>query len=321
MNAASASKACPVCANTAGNRIVTAREMMFGMRDTFDYLECGACRGIYLLDVPEDLAKYYPSNYYSFAASSGLKWELKKRWAACSHGQWNPLGWLMSLALGQDEAVVAVHRAEIAFDARILDVGCGNGLLLRYMKYIGYRNLLGADPFIDGDIHDEQGVLVRKCPLDRMEEKFDVIMFHHSFEHLIDPESTLRHAARLLNPGGRIMIRIPVGGSLAWQRYGVDWVHLDAPRHLFLFSPQAMQLLAGRCGLALARQTFEGSGASFAHSDLYARDVPLNDHFTPARGGLGKFGLKRAGRKYHALAEESNRTGQADCACFELQAQ
>lgn len=321
MNTVPTSKACPVCANASGNRIVTAREMMFGMRDKFDYLECAACHGIYLLDVPQDLAKYYPPNYYSFAAAGGLKWELRKRLAAYSHGQWNPLGWLMSFVMLQDEAVLAVHRAGIPFDARVLDVGCGKGLLLRYMKYIGYRNVLGADPFIDAEVHDEQGLLVQKRALEEMDGKFDLIMFHHSFEHMTDPEGTLRQAARLLNPGGRIMIRIPVGGSLLWQRYGVNWFHLDAPRHLFLFSPQAMQLLATRCGLALARQTFEGNGASFVHSDLYAKDVPLVDHLTASRSGLDKSGFKRAARQYRALVEESNRAGQADCACFELQAQ
>lgn len=312
--------ACPVCANASGNRIVTAREMMFGMRDQFHYLECGSCRGLYLLDAPADLAKYYPANYYSFAALRGLKWALKKRWAAYSHGQWNPLGWLMRLALGQEEeAVAAVSHAAIPYDAQVLDVGCGNGLLLRYMKHIGYRSLIGVDPFIDGDVHDGQGVLVRKRALEEMDGAYDVIMFHHSFEHLTDPENTLRHAARLLKPGGRILIRIPVGGSLLWRRYGVDWFHLDAPRHLFLFSPQALQLLAQRCGLALTAQNFEGTAASFVRSDLYAKDVPLVDHLAPERGGLGKLGLRRAARRYRALAEEISRNGEADCACFELQ--
>jgi SAM-dependent methyltransferase len=143
-------------------------------------------------------------------------------------------------------------------------------------------------------------------------------MFHHSFEHLADPESVLKHAVRLLKPGGRLLIRLPVGGCLAWQRYGTDWVNLDAPRHLSLFSPLSMQILSERCGLAIAWQHFEGSAASFVSSDLYAKDVPLIDHAARARGGLGTFGLWKAARKYRALAEESNRNGQGDCACFEL---
>ena len=294
--------------------------MMFGMRDRFDYLECGACHGIFLLDVPADLAKYYPANYYSFAGSSGLKWQLKKRWAACSHGQWNPLGWLIKLIVGQHAAVGAIHRAAVPFDARVLDVGCGNGLLLRYMKHIGYRKVAGADPFISDDVHDEDGLLVQKRALDEMSGAFDLIMFHHSFEHLTDPEHVLKHALRLLKPRGRMLIRLPVGGCLAWQRYGADWVNLDAPRHLYLFSPQSMQLLAGRCGLEIVQQSFEGSAASFVSSDLYAQDVPLIDHAARERGGLGTFGLWKAARKYRALAEQSNRSGRGDCACFELQA-
>lgn len=315
------SKICPVCGNADNNRIVTAREMMFGTRDAFHYLDCSACRGIYLLDVPADLGKYYPSNYYSFGAARGLKWALKKRWAACSHGQWNPAGWLIKLVVGEHVAISAIHRAAVPLDARVLDVGCGSGLLLRYMKHIGYTNARGVDPFIDGDIHDEQGVLVQKRTLAELEGQFDLLMLHHSFEHLVDPEDALKHLVRLLAPGGRILMRLPIGGCLAWQRYGADWVNLDAPRHLYLFSPASLQMLAARCGLAVTRQSFEASPKSFVSSDLYAKGVPLVDHASKERGGLGTLGLWFAARKYRALARQNNRDGQADCACFELQVQ
>jgi len=45
----------------------------FGLRDEFRYLECGACRCVQLVDVPADLSKYYPPNYYSFASSGRLR--------------------------------------------------------------------------------------------------------------------------------------------------------------------------------------------------------------------------------------------------------
>ena len=36
--------ACAVCGNAYGNAIHVAREMMFGFRDRFHYLECAACK-------------------------------------------------------------------------------------------------------------------------------------------------------------------------------------------------------------------------------------------------------------------------------------
>jgi hypothetical protein len=58
-------RACAICGNDADNRIFTAREMMFGLRESFDYLECSKCGCLQQLDVPEDLSRLY-DNYYSF---------------------------------------------------------------------------------------------------------------------------------------------------------------------------------------------------------------------------------------------------------------
>ena len=39
--------------------------MMFGTREPFEYLECGQCGTLQLIDVP-DLARHYPIEYFSF---------------------------------------------------------------------------------------------------------------------------------------------------------------------------------------------------------------------------------------------------------------
>jgi hypothetical protein len=59
-------KVCSICGNTGGNKTHSVREMMFGMRDVFQYLECGACGCLQLLNIPKDMGKYYPEQYYSF---------------------------------------------------------------------------------------------------------------------------------------------------------------------------------------------------------------------------------------------------------------
>src|SRR4051812_19942848 len=64
---------CSVCGNAYGNSVHTTREMMFGTRERFDYLECADCGSLELLNVPNDLSPYYPPNYYSFAARPALR--------------------------------------------------------------------------------------------------------------------------------------------------------------------------------------------------------------------------------------------------------
>ena len=59
-------------------------------------------------------------------------------------------------------------------------------------------------------------------------------------EHLASPRESLCAAVRLLAPEGTILIRIPVMGCFAWRLYGSDWIQLNPPRHLCMFTPMAM---------------------------------------------------------------------------------
>jgi SAM-dependent methyltransferase len=310
---------CAICGNIKNNRIHHAREMMLGLRDRFRYVECFNCRCVQLIDVPDDMTKYYPKNYYAFVPQGGIEGALKKRWAAQAIGRWSLAGWMCQLMLGPHLAMTSIRRAEIPLDARILDVGCGVGWLIRDMKKIGYRQVSGMDPYIEDDLRDHDGVLVKKCSLHEMTGEFDVIMLHHSFEHLADQAGALNEIRRLLSPTGRILIRIPIADSYAWKHYGINWMHLDAPRHLFLHSPTSMRLLAKACGLQVSELIYEGNASQFVCSEQYAKDVALVDQRSGSLFELRRWvGLWRS-RKFKARAEELNRTGQGDWGCFILQ--
>src|ERR1700712_3894904 len=58
---------CKICNNDKGNKLYSVKEMQLGLRETFTYMECGNCGCMQLMDIPENLGKYYPNeNYYSF---------------------------------------------------------------------------------------------------------------------------------------------------------------------------------------------------------------------------------------------------------------
>ena len=56
---------CKVCQNSEHNKTFIAREMMFGVRDEFEYFECSNCGCVQIAEVPSNLAKYYPAEYLS----------------------------------------------------------------------------------------------------------------------------------------------------------------------------------------------------------------------------------------------------------------
>ena len=58
--------ACRVCGNAVLNRVRHAEERMFDTRERFAYLHCARCGVLHLLDVPSDMARFYPADsYYS----------------------------------------------------------------------------------------------------------------------------------------------------------------------------------------------------------------------------------------------------------------
>src|SRR5262249_24783334 len=113
----------------------------------------------------------------------------------------------------------------LCFDSRILDFGCGRGHLLRTLHYFGFKNLSGADLFISSDIHYPENVHIYKGDLMDIEPGFDVVMLHHSFEHLMEPLKAIERINELLVPGGRCLIRMPVV-NFVWEKYGPNWVQL-----------------------------------------------------------------------------------------------
>ena len=95
-------QACRICNNSEGNKIHNAREMLFGMRDEFEYLECVQCGCVQILKIPDNLSKYYPSDYHPFDdikdiydsfIKSRLKIQVSKY---CLHGKKYIIGCMLS---------------------------------------------------------------------------------------------------------------------------------------------------------------------------------------------------------------------------------
>jgi SAM-dependent methyltransferase len=106
---------------------------------------------------PADMAKYYPNNYYYYAAGSGRFVDALKRRTQIMLSLHGP-AWLFA---GRDWWEVGVRKSirdmGLSRSARILDVGCGNGNLIASLAEVGFHNVLGADPFIPHDIVHSNG--------------------------------------------------------------------------------------------------------------------------------------------------------------------
>ena len=69
---------CKVCGSDIDNKKFIIREMMFGLRDEFSYFECAKCGCLQITEIPKNIEKYHPLNYYSFKKADKSKNFLKQ---------------------------------------------------------------------------------------------------------------------------------------------------------------------------------------------------------------------------------------------------
>jgi 2-polyprenyl-3-methyl-5-hydroxy-6-metoxy-1,4-benzoquinol methylase len=120
-------------------------------------------------------------------------------------------------------------------EARILDIGCGMGLLLSFLKHQGYRNLEGFELSAEQvEACHRAGLESVVCISDLGKElaarpgRFDAIFMTDVLEHIPKAEilPTLEAIRRSLRPGGRVVIRVPNLAAYTgpYSRY-LDFTH------------------------------------------------------------------------------------------------
>jgi hypothetical protein len=205
----------------------------------------------------------------------------------------------------------------VSAGSKILDVGCGAGELLHQMAADGFTNLTGIDAFIHDETTDGP-VKIQKKTIADVTDRYDFIMLNHSFEHMAEPLDELSRLFELLQDEGRLLIRIPIMGSYAWRRYSVNWVQLDAPRHLFVHTPESLRILAKAAGFQVLRTRYDSTDFQFWGSEQCERGIPLwsarSYAVNPRESGFSHDDIRRFERQAAVL----NARGDGDSACFLL---
>ena len=276
---------CKICNNSSDNKSYVVREMMYGFKDEFDYFVCGKCGCLQIEQIPDDLSKYYPENYWHFQEAivdysddnawlSFIRHQRARYWLF--YGR-NIVGKLLSTGHVQPRYFGWLRRCGLNFDSEILDLGCGIGHRLLELRKDGFSKLTGIDPFVKDNIVYGNGVKVLKRRIHEMDGQFDFIMLHHSFEHMPDPKHVIRKLYSLLKPNRYILVRVPLASSYAWRKYRVNWAQLDAPRHLFLHTLKSIRILAEDAGFHISDVIFDSDAFQFWGSEQYRKNIPLYD--------------------------------------------
>jgi len=208
-------------------------------------------------------------------------------------------------------------RTQINLKSRILDVGCGKGDFLLTLHSLGFRRLLGVDPYFD---KGREGVEILRGTVHDIPDgqSFDLIIFNHSLEHIQEQTGTLTKTQEILSENGTCLIRIPVKTEYIWNRYGVNWVQLDAPRHIFLHTTRSMNILAKKTGFEVEAVIFDSNEFQFYGSEQYEQNIPLRDSDSYWMNPEKSIFTQNRIEEFRRMANELNLIQQGDQASFYL---
>lgn len=313
---------CKICGNSEYNKAFQIKEMMFGFRDEFTYFECSKCGCLQIGKIPKNMGKYYPSNYYSFKKGGGsnnfIKQILKRKrdkYALFKKG-------LIGKALYRkypNPLFDMISKTKIKHNSRLLDVGCGAGNLLYSLNETGFKNLVGVDPYMDEDIINGDVKILKKSIYELPDnQKFDLIISNHSFEHISDQLETLLKVRKILSENGVCLTRMPVKTEYVWNRYDVNWVQIDAPRHFFIHTLNSFELLVKKSGLVIQDVIFDSTDLQFWGSEQYKRDIPLLSENSYSANPKKSIFTKKQIIEFKKMAKELNMDKQGDQAAFYL---
>jgi 2-polyprenyl-3-methyl-5-hydroxy-6-metoxy-1,4-benzoquinol methylase len=272
---------CALCGAAGDLHHGDLRDRHFSAPGEWSLLACPRC-GLVWLDpkpAPEDLDRLY-RDYYTHEEGEGdslIVRGIRRGIPAMRQGYRDRVPSASERALGSILSLVGplrelAERGTLGLCAsqrgELLDVGCGNGRYLEQMGELGWqvsgverdaRGAAVAGAQIGGDrVHADLEAAGRAQP-----EGYDVVTLSHVIEHLLDPIDTLAACRAVLKPGGLIVIATPNLASLGHRQFKRNWLHLDPPRHVFLFDPTTLATVVERAGFAKSRVTTPSSSAHF----------------------------------------------------------
>ncbi|HXB07979.1 MAG TPA: class I SAM-dependent methyltransferase [Puia sp.] len=232
---------CPVCHSAELGPALQATDHTVS-HESFSIWQCRQCTLRFTQDVPDaaSIGTYYKSEDYISHSNT-------------QKGLINRLYHLVRRQTLSDKYRLIASTARMR-QGKLLDIGAGTGAFAGYMKQKGWE-VMGLEPDETAREVAREDHRVQLLDTDQLfslpPDSFDAITLWHVMEHVHALHPYVEQLKRLVSRGGRIFIAVPNYTSHDAGTYGEAWAAYDVPRHLYHFSPLAMETLLEQHGLQL----------------------------------------------------------------------
>lgn len=241
---------CPLCGSVAQMLHTQVEDYFFGSPGHWDLYQCTAvdCSVAFPSPTPSDaeLANAY-GHYYTHGSRNrwwldSFKVGLTRQAYGAALGPWcNNLPLLGRLI---EDAILSTGNIQPQSGGLIGDIGSGSGDRLDLLRRAGWKDAVGVDPDPAAVIAANRlGRRVSQGSVEQLpwaDHTLDAAILHHVIEHVRHPDVALREVLRVLKPGGRVALVTPNIASSTHQRRGRHWRGLEVPRHLTIFTLNAL---------------------------------------------------------------------------------
>lgn len=231
---------CAACSSSESVLVGTGYDYEYGTSpDLFEAHRCLDCGSVYLNPRPDvsEFTRIYPSTYHSLAFTEenfSIVHKIRSRLEANR---------LLRYCDG------------VPNDARILDVGCGDGFHLGLLRDHGPGSWTVEGLDLDTravEIARRKGLTVHEGTVESIDipdDHYDVVYTLQTVEHVADPFRMLASIRRLLKPGGRLVIVTDNTDTLDFRLFKSRyWGGYHFPRHWTLFDKTSLERVAARAG-------------------------------------------------------------------------
>lgn len=283
---------CNICGKNNYKLLFKAKDLLYRTtEEEFQIVRCMNCGLVYINPQPEDMGQYYPESYAPHNVDMNIKvnpsliktLELfygysQKRLDSIDKIKFIPK--YLEVTLKNN---YFFYRIPYGSDKKLLDIGCGNGGYLLKLKRLGWdaeTQLYGVElpnsalkklkenerlNIIEGDF----------MKVDLPENYFDIVTLRHVLEHLSDPLGAMKKVYDILKSDGLVLINAPNFKSVEAFLFKGKYHNIDAPRHLFHFTPESLGKLLDKVGFHVEKLYLKKSPTPFVASlKNYGYHVP-----------------------------------------------